>query len=362
MKIRDVRARVLRIPRLSTLTTSYGSDSDAVTVLVELECDDGLVGYGQVGIDHPAYGETAVGVVANVVRHLGPALVGHDPRDVTRCEQRLHKALPHHEFSVSAVEMALWDAAGKALGAPVWRLLGGRVREGVDLMGFVDHDTPERMAEGAGRTLDATPFGVLKMKIGMDPAADLARVRAVAEAVRGRAVLQVDGNTGYDVAQAIPTLTAMEATGVLGAIEQPVARLADMAELARRLATPIMADESIYAPSDAIDVVRQRAASIALMKIAKHGGIGPVRRIGAVFEAAGLQLSVALYYDLIAAAACHLAVALPAVCWPSPETDMADTILQTPLRSDGLLLRAPEGPGLGVALDWDKVERYTVPA
>lgn len=362
MTIRDVRARVLRIPRLSTLTTSYGSDSDAVTVLVEVECDDGLVGYGQVGIDHPSYGETAVGVVANVVRHLGPAIVGHDPRDVTRLEQRLHKALPHHEFSVSAVEMALWDAAGKALGAPVWRLLGGRVREGVDLMGFVDHDTPERMAEGARRTLDATPFGVLKMKIGIDPAADLARVRAVADAIRGRAVLQVDGNTGYDVAQAIPTLTAMEATGVLGAIEQPVARLADMAELARRLATPIMADESIYAPSDAIDVVRQRAASIALMKIAKHGGIGPVRRIGAIFEAAGLQLSVALYYDLIAAAACHLAVALPAVRWPSPETDMSDTILARPLRSDGLLLRAPDGPGLGVELDWDKVERYTVPA
>jgi muconate cycloisomerase len=274
----------------------------------------------------------------------------------------LHKALPHHEFSVSAVEMALWDAAGKAIGVPVWRLLGGRVREGVDLMGFVDHDTPERMAEGAGRTLDATPYGVLKMKIGIDPAADLARVRAVAEAVRGRAVLQVDGNTGYDIAQAVPTLTAMEATGALGAIEQPVARLADMAELARRLSTPIMADESIYAPADAIDVVRQRAASIALMKIAKHGGIGPVRRIGAVFESAGLQLSVALYYDLIAAAACHLAVALPAVRWPSPETDMSDTILATPLRSDGLLLRAPDGPGLGVALDWDKVERYTVPA
>ena len=159
------------------------------------------------------------------------------------------------------------------------------------------------MAEGARRTLDATPFGVLKMKIGIDPAEDLARVRAVADAVRGRAVLQVDGNTGYDVAQAIPTLTAMEATGALGAIEQPVARLADMAELARRLATPIMADESIYGPADAIDVVRQRAASIALMKIAKHGGIGPVRRIGAIFESAGLQLSVALYYDLIAAAA-----------------------------------------------------------
>jgi L-Ala-D/L-Glu epimerase len=360
MKIVDLRVRVLSIPRLSTLTTAYGSDDGATTVLVEVHTDEGLVGLGQTGVDHPAYGESAEGIVANVRAHLAPALIGQDPRDVTRLERVMHRALPHHEFSVSGVEMALWDLAGKALGAPLWQLLGGRVRAGVDLMGFVDHDAPERMAAAAARTLDATPFRVLKMKIGMDPEGDVARVRAVAEAVRGRAVLQVDGNTGYTLAQAVPALTAMEATGALGTIEQPVARLGDMAELARRLATPLMADESIYPPEDAIDVVRERAATIALMKIAKHGGIGPVRRIGAIFEAAGLQLSVAIYYDLIAASAAHLAAALPAVTWPSPETDMADTILATPLRSEGLILHAPDGPGLGVELDWDKVERYTV--
>lgn len=218
------------------------------------------------------------------------------------------------------------------------------------------------MAEAATRTLDATPYDVLKMKIGLDPREDLARVSAVAEAVRGRAVLQVDGNTGYSIAQAVPTLAAMEATGVLGAIEQPVARLDDMAQLAQRLTTPMMADESIYPPEDAIDVLRSRAASIALMKLAKHGGIGPVHRIGAIFEAAGLQLSVAIYYDLIAVAACHLAAALPAVTWPSPDTDMADSILVTPLRTQGLTMHAPDGPGLGVDLDRDKVEQYTVVA
>jgi L-Ala-D/L-Glu epimerase len=360
MKIVDVRIRVLDIPRLSTLTTAYGSDDMARTVLVEVETDDGIVGVGQAGVDAPSYGETAEGIVANVRAHLAPAVTGHDPRHVTWLERRMHHALPHHHFSVSAVEMALWDAAGKALDAPVWQLLGGRVRDGITLMGFVDHDTPERMAAGAARTLDATPFRVLKMKIGMDPDADVARVRAVAEAVRGRAVLQVDGNTGYVLAQAVPALTAMEATGALGAIEQPVARMSDMAELARRLATPLMADESIYPPEDAIEVVRTRAATIALMKLAKHGGIGPVRRIGAIFEAAGLQLSVAIYYDLIAAAACHLAAALPAVTWPSPDTDMRDSILATPLRVQGLVMHAPDAPGLGVELDWDKVERYTV--
>ena len=83
------------------------------------------------------------------------------------------------------------------------------------------------------------------------------RYRAVAEAVGDRAVIQVDGNTGYTIAQAIPALTAMESIGALGAIEQPVARLDDMAEIARRLTTPVMADEAIYPPADAIEVVRK---------------------------------------------------------------------------------------------------------
>ena len=362
MTITDVQVRVLSIPRMSTLTTAYGSDDGAVTVLVEVHTDAGLVGYGQAGVDHPSYGETAEAIVANVRAHLRPALLGQDPRHVTALERRMAVALPHHWFAISAVEMALWDLLGKIHDVPIWQLLGGRVRDGITLMGFVDHDQPGKMAEAAARTLDATPYGVLKMKIGMDPHEDLARVRAVADAIRGRAVLQVDGNTGYSLAQALPTLTAMEHTGVLGAIEQPVARLGDMAELARRLSTPLMADESIYPPEDAIDVVRTKAATIALMKIAKHGGIGPVRRIGAIFEAAGLELSVAIYYDLIAVAATHLAAALPAVTWPSPDTDMSATILATPLAVDGLTMRAPDGPGLGVDLDLDSVEQFTVAA
>jgi muconate cycloisomerase len=143
-------------------------------------------------------------------------------------------------------------------------------------------------------------------------------------------------------------------------VEQPVARLEDLAELARRLSTPIMADEAIYPPEDAIEVVRRRAASIALMKLNKHGGITNVHQIGMIFEAAGLSLSVSIYYDLIAVAAAHLAAAMPCATWPSPATPMSDTIIATRFEPDGLQLRVPEGPGLGVELNWDNVKRYSV--
>jgi muconate cycloisomerase len=360
MKITQLKATVLNIPRQATLTTSYGSESKAVTILIELNTDEGITGIGQASVDAPFYGESAEGMVSNIRAHLAPALVGQDPFQITQLNAGMRAALPHHWFSHSGVDMALWDLKGKALGVPVYQLMGGKVRDGIELMGFVPHDTPERMAESAREELDQYGYRVLKMKIGLDPQEDIKRYRAVAEAVGNRAVIQVDGNTGYTLYQAIPALTAMEHIGGLGAIEQPVERLEDLAEIARRLSAPVMADEAIYPPQDAIEVIRRRAASLALMKINKHGGLLNVHRIGQIFEAAGLVLSIAIYYDLIAVAATHLASALPCAEWPSPFTYLKDTFIATPFGPDGGKLRTPDGPGLGVELDWDKVKHYTV--
>ncbi len=358
MKIVDVRTTVVSIPRAATLTTSYGSTGAAITVAVELETDAGLTGIGQTAVAPRSYGETAEGMAANIMAHLAPAVIGESPLDIERLTHKMDAALPHHWSSHAGVEFALWDLKGKALGVPVYQLLGGKVRDGLNLMGFVHHDAPDVMAAEAQETLDEHGFPVLKMKIGLNPREDIARYEAVAAAVGDRAVIQVDGNTGYTISQALPALTAMEAAGALGAIEQPVARLSDLAEIASRLNTPVMADEAIYPPEDAVEVVRRRAASLALMKITKHGGIGNVQKIGAIFESAGFSLSMAIYYDVIALAAAHLAAALPCVTWPSPYTYLEDTILARPFEPDGLHLRAPDGPGFGIDVDPAKLRQY----
>jgi L-Ala-D/L-Glu epimerase len=362
MKIVRARTTVVSIPRAATLTTSYGSGDYATTVIVELETDAGLTGVGQTAVAPRSYGETAEGIAVNIDKHLVPEVLGEEPLDIERLNQKLQRALPQHWSSHAGVELALWDLKGKALGVPVYQLLGGKVRDGVDLMGFVHHDTPERMAEEAKATLDEHGFSVLKMKIGLEPKEDIKRYRAVAEAVGDRAVLQVDGNTGYTIAEAIPALTEMESIGALGAVEQPVARLEDMAELARRLRTPVMADEAIYPPEDATEVVRRKAASLALMKITKHGGLLNVQKVAAIFEAAGLSLSIAIYYDFIAVVAAHAAVAFPCVRWPSPYTYLQDTLLEEPFEPQGLLLPVPEQSGWGVTLDKKKLEKYKVAA
>lgn len=359
MRVVGVTTTAVALPRSHTLTTQYGSGDLATTVLVQLHTDTGDVGIGQTAFAPRSYGETAVGMVANIQEHLAPVVVGREIDSVEALHHDLMRALPHHWSSHAAVEIALWDLKGKLHGVPVYQLLGGKVRDGLTLMGFVHHDAPERMAEAALREADQG-FTVLKMKVGMDPVEDVRRFRAVSEALGGRAVLQIDGNTGWSLWQAIYALREMEAIGGLGAIEQPVASQREMAILARTFRAPVMADEAIYAAHDAIDVVRGEAATLALMKITKHGGVIQVRDIATIFSAANLGLSMAIYFDLIAAVASHLAAAFPSVTWPSPFTHLDASILRDPPTPDGLSLNPSEGPGWGMELDREKVDRYAI--
>ena len=359
--IRSIKVRAIAIERAHTLTTAYGPRNDATTILVQMMTDDGIIGLGQAAVDQPYYGETAEGMLANIRTYFAPVLIGRDPFNIEDNVRLLEAALPDHPASQSALEMALWDIKGKALGVPVYELLGGKLRSGIDIMGSLAHADPEAMAAEARAILDHTPFPILKMKIGMGVSEDVSRYRAVRDAVGDRATLQVDANAGYSVGEALIALTALIDIGNLVMIDQPVQRLDDLAALSASLPVPIMADESIGGPSDALDIVLRRAASGGFLKIQKHGGMLNVQKIAAIFQAAGMTISMGIYYDVIAAATAHLSAALPAVTWPSAFTELNGSILRESLVPDGLILRVPKRPGLGVELDPEQVERFALP-
>jgi L-Ala-D/L-Glu epimerase len=360
MKIKDIDIYAIDIPRSDTLKTSYGSNDTATTILTIIKTDEGIDGYGQASVDAPFYGETAESMVVNLKKHVKPNIIGLNPLNHTDVLRVINQNLPfnNHTFTISAIDMALWDLKGKIMNTPLYNLLGGKINEGIKLMGFVHHDTPSEMANHAKEIIKNKQYKVLKMKIGMDPSDDIKRYKAVIDAIDDDVCIQVDGNTGYTIDQALPTLKIMEDLGKLGAIEQPVYRNKDMSTLARHLNTPIMADEAIYGPIDAIDVIDNNSASLALMKISKHGGITSVNNIGSIFNSAGLGLSIAIYYDLIAVSAVHLACSLNAVRWPSPATDLVDTIIDNPLIEKDNMIYPNDKPGLGVVLDFDKIEKY----
>ncbi len=358
VRITGVTATIVSVLRIVALHTAYGSRDDATTVLVQLATDAGHVGLGQVPVDPPYRG--AAGIKANIDAYLAPVVVGQSPLAITALVGAMERTLPGQPLAVAAVELALWDAKGKALGVPVFELLGGRVRDGLSLMAMVQGATPDALAAATREALGAAPYPVLKLKIGLGATDDLRRYRAVRDAAGDRAVIQVDANAGYTLAEAIPALGAMADAGGLGMIEQPVARLDDLAALAAHSRVPIMADESLGSPADMLRIVERRAAHAGFLKIGKVGGLLAAQQIAHIAAVAGMPLSVAVYYDVLAAVAAHAAAAFPAVTWPSFVTRLPDTLLAASLQPDGLALRVPQGPGWGIALDPDKVRHYTV--
>lgn len=358
VRITALTATIIRIPRRVTLVMAYGAQDSAATVLVTLHTDAGLTGYGQIPVDLPSL--NAASIRANILTYYAPVVTGQSPLNRARLVMAMERARPGQPLALAAVELALWDLTGKALGVPVYQLLGGKVRDGIALMAMVNATDPDALFTEA-RTALATPYPVLKMKIGMGIASDIVRYRAVHEAAGGRAIIQVDGNIGYELTDALTAIEAMARMGGLGMIEQPVAKMRDLAVLARQFGVPVMADESLQVPVDMLGLIRHGAASAAFLKIGKHGGLLRSMQIAHLAEIAGIALSVAVYYDVLAAVAAHVAAAFPAVTWPSFVTRLTDSILVKPLVPDdhGLTLRVPEGPGFGVMLDPEKVRRYT---
>lgn len=209
----------------------------------------------------------------------------------------------------------------------------------------------------------------MKVKVGTNPDDDVARVKAVREAVGPAIHLGVDANGGWSPRTAVSTIHRLTEFGIQFA-EQPVAALdpAWLADVRRQVQVPIIADESLYTVQDAMALARAGAADVFSVYIGKGGGIGPARKVAAVAESAGLTCTVGSNLELgvASAAMIHLAMATPGIGAEQYPCDIlgpffyADMLLAEPLPIRGGEARPLEGPGLGVELDEEKVAHYRV--
>lgn len=357
MKIREIQTTIVPITRRRSLKTAYGEMPDTTTVVARIMTDEGITGIGQTVAPAPWYGETAEAIKMAIDRYLAPTLVDQDPFAIERMHRRMHEALLGATYATTALDIALWDIKGKALNVPVYELLGGACKEGAVLHAFVERMT---LAETAARIeeLYAQGWRWFKTKIGFGPREDAAWYKAIRDAVPDDVQFQVDGNTGYTLAEAVQVLTVMERQDGLALIEQPVRYLDEMAELTKRLRTPIQADEAVTGPRSVYEIATSKAAHVLHFKLQKYGGLLPAKRMAAIAEAAGLELSVAPYFDILAAAAAHFAVSTPGARWPAGFSDMEDTLLQETYAPKGQILAPPEGPGLGIDINLDRLVFY----
>lgn len=368
MKITAIEPIPILVPLSQGLTTktAHGEHIDSPYVLVKVHTDEGLIGVGEATLAPRWSGETSPGCVAVLRDVLAPAIIGSDPRDVRDIARRMGKAVRLNPFARAAVEMACWDLAGKAAGVPAYRMLGGRVRESAPMKMVVGAFEVPKAVALAQRWLD---WGVehLKVKVGLDVAQDIERVRAVRELAGPHVSIGIDANCGWDLGQARRALRALEELDVSFA-EQPVNTDDPRALAAVRVATtiPIMADESVFTPQDAISLVRHDAADIFAVYPGKNAGILGSLAIADIAASAGLTCSIGSNLELgvATAAMLHLAVSSPGIDSERFPGDLlgplyheADMITE-PLDLGPVVARPPDGPGLGVSLDEDQIERF----
>jgi muconate cycloisomerase len=342
------------------IISSLGEHLRGQYVLVRVRDDTGREGLGEASVTSVWSGETQAGTIALVHEVLAPLLVGADPFDIEWLSRRLDRAAFANSFAKGALEMALLDLQGQSLGVQVYRLLGGHPghAEGIRLKFVVGAVEPELAAQRARRMVERG-WRAIKVKVGRHPhpQADVDRLHAVREAIGPQTWLSVDANGGYTVDQAVWVAPRLEKLDV-ALFEQPTRRgdHAAMAEVRSRSGIPIMADESVFTPQDAIDVIRARAADVFSIYPGKHGGIRPTQHIARIAEAAGIPCTIGsnLEREVATAAMAHVTVCTANIQCERFPGDLIgplyyeEALSRTPLRYEADRLWVPEAPGLGV--------------
>ncbi|MDQ7828044.1 MAG: enolase C-terminal domain-like protein [Armatimonadota bacterium] len=349
-------------------------------VVVRVRGEDGLEGWGETpclpdwgGAYGTHYGETP-----QTVRHvlqdlLLPALREEDVFDLPRVHQVMDRVIKGHPYAKAALDIALHDLKGRALGVPVYELLGGKVREWIPVGHSIGLMDVEAAVEEA-RQVVGEGIAHIKVKGGPDPARDIRTVEAVREAVGPDVEIRLDANQAYTVPVAIRTLRVLERWG-LALAEQPTEGIDELAAVARAVSVPIMADESAWTPRDVLHLREAGAARYVSLYVTKPGGLYRARQMAAVLEAAGMEADVggSAEFGIGNAANLHLGAASAAVTVPAiiPITTVAgreqtrvagriytDDLLAAPFEYRAGALRVPSGPGLGITVDPDKLGRY----
>ncbi len=358
----------MRITRLNALTVSipqkppvapyqsrYRATSTKEALLVRLETDTGLVGWGETPVDwiHKSFEGTPADLLSSQV-------VGRDPFDL----EAWYAENTLGPFLASAVEMAMWDLIGHATSQPLYKLLGGAVRKQIELaacMGIRPYDEAKAIA----RDYLEQGFTTLKTKAGRDAQEDLDMVRGIRDGVGDRLKLRIDPNQGYAPEVAFPLARDLEKYN-LEYFEQPMPQsmIGQAARLRRQTKTPIALNESVTTPEIVLQILQLRAADVLLPDTYQCAGILAVKKVAALCESAAVPCVFHCAHDLglKTAAMLHVVASSPGFTMANDCTyyGLEDDIIEPLHRIERGHMAVPEGPGLGVTVDEKKVARYRV--
>lgn len=364
LRISAVTVHRVRLNVRAVHAHGIGEVAGSDNVILRLDTDAGISGWGEAAPWSVFTGSVEASLAALDV-HFRPFLIGADPMRIAALLRHAEQTIVHCTEAKAALEMALFDIAGKALGVPVCDLLGGRVRDSIPLSFSIANPNlnldlellPSLLADG---------IRLFKVKTGFaEHRDDLKRLEKLRAALPSDADLRIDYNQGMQPWDAIRRLRDIE-TFRPTFIEQPVPadQREALAAIAAAIDTPIMADESVFSPADALRVVGGRMADLISIKAQKSGGMLRAREIAAIAEAGGLACYGGDMFEtgIACTAGAHMIAATPNISlgceFYQPGYYLTEDLLTEPFAVENGHVLIPTKPGLGFVVDEDRLRRY----
>ncbi len=362
MKITDIKTGVVKIPLITPFKTALRTVNSISSIIVRVETDSGLAGWGEAHPTGPITGESSGSVRGAVQEFFLPKLRGKNILNLEDTLNTLDGSIVKNTSAKAAVEIAVFDLFARHYSMPLYRLLGG-FRDKVETDLTISVNSPEEMADDTRKAI-SRGFRILKVKVGLEPDLDVIRIRAVRAAAGPEAVIRVDANQGWSVRDSIRIMKILEGAGLdIELVEQPVVAhdFAGLKEVKDRIDTPVLADEAVFSAADADQILRMRAADYLNIKLMKTGGLRSALKICALAEIHGVECFMGCMMEskVSVTAAAHLACAKSIIT--RCDLDSPALCKEDPVRGgisiDGPWLKVSDAPGLGIegvdGVTWD---------
>jgi len=363
VKIKHIEPIAVSLPMKKPVVMAGEEVTRADNVLVRIEADNGVVGWGEAASAPTMTGETVESMMA-AIQYLRPVVEGRAAEDFAGIAAATTHRMYGNTGAKAAIEIALHDLVGRATGQPAYALLGGKQRERMAVLGVIGTgELASDLRDAEAKT--AAGFRAFKIKVGIDkPLIDAERTRRICAMLGDGALISSDANQGFGTDEAVQYVRAVADAG-LDFFEQPVAAddLAGMATVAAASSIAIGADEGIHSLEDLRRHHECHAAGGASLKCIKLGGMRAVVEAGRLCHQLGMNVNVSAKTgesSIACAAAMHIAAALPEIAWGLTLTNagLADDVTARPLRIERGHVTLTDAPGLGVEVDEERVRRY----
>ncbi|MBB4824433.1 L-alanine-DL-glutamate epimerase-like enolase superfamily enzyme [Sporosarcina luteola] len=363
MKITNIDLYGIQLPLHDPFIISYATYHTMPSIIVKITTDTGHVGYGEGVADEHVTGESWESTFAVLRYTLAPKLIGENPANFEKIHELMDKEIYGVPTAKAAIDIACYDLVGKALGVPVYQLLGGRFHDEFPITHVLSIASPAEMAEEAEERV-AAGYRSLKMKVGTDVGMDVERIQAVRERVGDEIAIRVDVNQGWRTSAAtLQALGRLEHCG-LDWLEQPVQAddIDAMVEIKSKTSISMMIDEGLRGIREMREIIAKRAADKVNIKLMKCGGIYPAMKLAHMAEMAGIECQIGSMVESSVGSAAGFHVAFSKKMITSVELtgplkfseDIGD------LKYDVPFIRLTEQPGLGIQVDEKVLDKLTV--